>query len=57
MAPKHQKGDAFRNTVERRYLQNTKFVKNAAADTERKKLEGVAEISRSTGRSRSWTTC
>ena len=41
---KHQKGDAFRNTVERRYLQNTKFVKNAAADSERKKLEGVAEI-------------
>ena len=41
---KHQKGDAFRNTVERRYLQNTKFVKNAAADAERKKLEGVAEI-------------
>jgi hypothetical protein len=29
---KHQKGDAFRNTIERRYLQNVKYVKNAAAD-------------------------
>ena len=41
---KHQKGDAFRNTVERRYLQNTKYVKNAAADAERKKLEAVVQI-------------
>ena len=41
---KHQKGDAFRNTVERRYLQSTNFVKNAAADAERKKLLAVAEI-------------
>src|SRR6185436_3611218 len=41
---KHQKGDAFRNTVERRYLQSTHYVKNAAADGERKKLLAVAEI-------------
>ena len=41
---KHQKGDAFRNTVERRYLQNTKYVKNAAADAERKKLVAVVQI-------------
>ncbi len=41
---KHQKGDAFRNTVERRYLQNTNYVKNAAAEAERKKLLAVAEI-------------
>src|SRR4030095_3704306 len=34
---KHPKGDAFRNTIERRYLDNTKFAKNAAADTERQK--------------------
>jgi len=40
----HQEGDAFRNIVERRYLQNTNYVKNAAADAERKKLESVAEI-------------
>ena len=41
---KHQKGDAFRNTIERRYLQSVKYVKNAAADAERKKLETVAEL-------------
>jgi membrane-bound lytic murein transglycosylase MltF len=41
---KHQKGDAFRNTIERRYLQNVKFVKNAAADTEQKKLQAVGEL-------------
>ena len=41
---KHQKGDAFRNTIERRYLQNVKYVKNAAADAERKKLEAVGEL-------------
>jgi membrane-bound lytic murein transglycosylase MltF len=41
---KHQKGDAFRNTIERRYLQNVKYVKNAAADAERQKLARVGEI-------------
>ena len=41
---KHGKGDAFRNTIERRYLQSVKYVKNAAADAERKKLESVAEL-------------
>ena len=41
---KHPKGDAFRNTIERRYLDNTKFAKNAAADTERQKLQAVAEL-------------
>ena len=41
---KHGKGDAFRNTIEQRYLQSVKYVKNAAADAERKKLEAVAEI-------------
>ena len=41
---KHQKGDAFRNTIERRYLQNVKYVKNAAADAERQKLAAVVEI-------------
>ena len=35
---KHGKGDAFRNTIERRYLQNVKYVKNAAAEAERRKL-------------------
>lgn len=41
---KHPKGDAFRNTIERPYLDNTKFAKNAAADTERRKLHAVAEL-------------
>jgi membrane-bound lytic murein transglycosylase MltF len=41
---KHQKGDAFRNTIERRYLQNMKFVKNAAADAERQKFAAVTEL-------------
>ena len=41
---KHQKGDAFRNTIEHRYLQIVKYVKNAAADAERRKLEAVVEI-------------
>ena len=41
---KHGKGDGFRNTVERRYLDNIKFAKNAAADAERKKLEAVVAL-------------
>jgi membrane-bound lytic murein transglycosylase MltF len=41
---KHSKGDAFRNTIERRYLDNIKFAKNAAADAERKKLAAVVEL-------------
>ena len=46
---KHPKGDAFRNTIERRYLENLKFVKNAAADAERKKLSAVADLFRKYG--------
>ena len=41
---KHGKGDGFRNTIERRYLDNVKFAKNAAADAERKKLAAVVEL-------------
>ena len=41
---KHGKGDAFRNVVERRYLQNVKYVKNAAAEAERKKLLALVEL-------------
>ena len=41
---KHGKGDAFRNTIERRYLQNVKYAKNAAADAERKKFQAVVEL-------------
>ena len=38
---KHGKGDAFRNTIERRYLENVKYAKNAAADAERQKFRGM----------------
>jgi len=41
---KHGKGDAFRNVIERRYLQNIKYVKNAAADAERRKLLAMVEL-------------
>jgi membrane-bound lytic murein transglycosylase MltF len=41
---KHGKGDAFRNVIERRYLQNTSYAKNAAADAERQKLQAVLQI-------------
>jgi membrane-bound lytic murein transglycosylase MltF len=41
---KHGEGDGFRNVVERRYLQSVKYVKNAAADAEQKKLEAVGEL-------------
>ena len=41
---KHPKGDAFRNTIERRYLDSIKYAKNAAADAERRKLQAVAEL-------------
>ena len=41
---KHGKGDGFRNTVERRYLDSVKYVKNAAADAERQKLEAVVGL-------------
>ena len=38
---RHGVGDPFRNVVERRYLQSVKYVKNAAADAERRKFEAV----------------
>ncbi len=41
---KHGKGDAFRNTIERRYLESVKYAKNAAADAERRKLLAVVEL-------------
>jgi membrane-bound lytic murein transglycosylase MltF len=46
---KHPKGDAFRNTIERRYLQSVKYAKNAAADSERRKLQAVRELFRKYG--------
>jgi membrane-bound lytic murein transglycosylase MltF len=41
---KHGKGDAFRNVIETRYLESTKYAKNAAADAERRKLQAVLEL-------------
>ena len=41
---KHGKGDGFRNVLERRYLKNVKFAKNAAAEAERRKLAAVIEL-------------
>jgi membrane-bound lytic murein transglycosylase MltF len=35
---------AFGNTMERRYLQNTNYVKNATADAERKKLRELVKL-------------
>jgi membrane-bound lytic murein transglycosylase MltF len=41
---KHGKGDAFRNVIERRYLQSVKYAKGAAADAERRKLQAAVEL-------------
>jgi membrane-bound lytic murein transglycosylase MltF len=46
----HGKGDAFRNVLERRYLQSVKYVKNAAADRERQKLQRVVDLFRRYGK-------
>jgi membrane-bound lytic murein transglycosylase MltF len=42
-------GTAFGNTVERRYLQETKYVKNAASDAERRKFMAVVDLFRKYG--------
>ena len=47
---KHGKGDAFRNVIERRYLQNATYAKNAAADAERQKLTAVTELFKKYGK-------
>jgi membrane-bound lytic murein transglycosylase MltF len=41
---KHGKGDGFRNVLERRYLKDVKYAKNAAADSERRKFAAVIEL-------------
>ena len=41
---KHSKGDLFRNVMERRYLENIKYAKNASTDAERRKFLGVIEL-------------
>ena len=41
---KHGQGDAFRNVLERRYLQGTTFARNAAADQEQRKLQALTAL-------------
>ena len=41
---KHGQGDMFRNVLERRYLESVKYAKNAAAESERRKLAAVIEL-------------
>jgi membrane-bound lytic murein transglycosylase MltF len=42
-------GSAFGNMMEKRYLQNTKFVKNATSEAERKKLDALVTLFRKYG--------
>jgi membrane-bound lytic murein transglycosylase MltF len=41
---KHGKGDPFRNTIERRYLDSVKYAKSAASDAEQKKFLAVVDL-------------
>ncbi len=41
---KYGLGTAFGNTIEKRYLQNTKYVKNATSEAERRKFLQLAEL-------------
>jgi membrane-bound lytic murein transglycosylase MltF len=41
---KYGPGTAFGNTMDRRYLQSTKYVKNAASEAERKKLAALVKL-------------
>jgi len=43
---KHGKGDAFRNVVERRYLDGGNYAKSAASEAERKKFLAVVDLFR-----------
>jgi membrane-bound lytic murein transglycosylase MltF len=43
---KHGKGDAFRNVIERKYLESVKYAKNAASEAERRKFDAVIELFR-----------
>lgn len=40
----HGKGDGFRNVVERRYLENVKYARNAGSEAERKKFQAVVDL-------------
>jgi membrane-bound lytic murein transglycosylase MltF len=47
---KHGKGDAFRNVIERRYLDGAKYAKNATAESERQKLLAVLDLFKKYGK-------
>jgi hypothetical protein len=47
----HRLGTSFGNTLFRRYLQNTKWVKNSTSTEEMKKFQNMSVISGSTRRS------
>ena len=47
---KHGSGDEFRNVVERRYLENTKYAKGAVTGSERAKLAAVVDLFRKYGK-------
>ncbi len=46
---KHARGDAFRNVIEKRYLETATYARNAAAEGEQRKLRAVAELFRKYG--------
>ena len=46
---RHGEGDAFRNVIERRYLQSVKYAKNAASEAERRKMLAMVELFRKYG--------
>jgi membrane-bound lytic murein transglycosylase MltF len=46
---KYGPGKAFGNTMERRYLESTKYVKNATSEAERKKFQAVVKLFRTYG--------
>jgi membrane-bound lytic murein transglycosylase MltF len=41
---KHARGDAFRNVIEKRYLETATYARNAAAEGEQRKLRAVVEL-------------
>jgi len=45
----HAEGDAFRNVIDRRYLGNAAYVKNAASEAERRKFQEVVALFRKYG--------
>ena len=54
---KYGPGTAFGNTIEKRYLQSTTYVKDAASEGERRKLRALVKLSRHTAANTTWTTC